>query len=86
MNEDRHDNRSRINPDMTILDIVSRYRQTEAVFKQYDEKAGACLCCDALFSTLKDVADKYCLDLEEMMAELKAVIEDSKQQKGQSIS
>jgi hypothetical protein len=78
MDEDRLDNGSRINPDMTILDIISRYRQTEAVFKQYDEKADVCLCCDALFIPLKDVTDKYCLDLEEMMAELKAVIEDNK--------
>jgi len=27
---------------------------------------------------MKDVADKYYLDLEEMMAELRAVIEDNK--------
>jgi hypothetical protein len=86
MDRDRLDNGPRINPDMTILDIISRYRQTEAVFKQYDEKAGVCLCCHALFSSLKDVADKYCLDLEEMTAVLKAVIKDSKKQKGQSIS
>jgi hypothetical protein len=79
MDRDRLDNGPRINPDMTILDIISRYRQTEAVFKQFDKKAGICLCCDALFSPLKDVAGKYCLDLEEMMAELKAVIEDSEQ-------
>jgi hypothetical protein len=78
MDEDLPDNGSRINPDMTILDIVSRYSQTESVFRQYDEKAGVCLCCDALFSPLKDVADKYFLDIEEMMAELKAVIEDNK--------
>jgi hypothetical protein len=78
MDKDQPNNRSRINPDMTILDIVSRYRQAEAVFKRYDEKAGVCLCCHALFSSLKDVADKYCLDLEEMMAELKAIIGDGK--------
>jgi hypothetical protein len=45
------DNTQLINADMTILDVVSRYRETEAVFKQYDQKAGACLCCQATFST-----------------------------------
>jgi hypothetical protein len=61
---------------MTILDLVSRYRQTEAVFKQYDEKAGVCLCCEALFDPLKDVADKYHLDLAKLTADLRAAIED----------
>ena len=78
MDNNQPNNRSHINPDMTILDIISRYRQTETVFKQYDEKAGICLCCHALFSPLKDLAVKYCLDLEEMMDELKEIIEDSK--------
>jgi hypothetical protein len=78
MDRDRLNNRSCINPDMTILDIISSYRRTESIFKQYDEKAGVCLCCLNLFDSLKDVAGKYCLDLEEMMAELRAVIEDSK--------
>jgi hypothetical protein len=77
MSQDAFDEKPHIDPDMTILDVVSRYRQTEAVFKQYDEKAGVCLCCQALFEPLKDVADKYGLDLEEIMAELKAVIEEN---------
>jgi hypothetical protein len=60
-----------IDPGMTILDVLSQYRQTESVFKRYDEKAGACLCCQALFDPLKDVADKYGLDLSKLMADLK---------------
>jgi hypothetical protein len=59
-----------ISPDMTILDVVSQYRSTETVFKQYDEMAGVCLCCQALFDPLKDVADKYGLDLKLLMADL----------------
>jgi hypothetical protein len=65
-----------IHPNMTILDIVSKYRETEAIFKKYDNKAGVCLCCEALFDSLKDIADKYCMNLEEIMNELKKVIED----------
>ena len=66
-----------IDPDMTILDVVSRYRQAEAVFERYDEKAGVCLCCQTLFDPLKDVADRYNLDLGKLIADLKAVIEAS---------
>jgi hypothetical protein len=59
-----------IRPEMTILDIVSRYRQTESVFKAFDEKAGVCLCCEALFDPLKDVAAKYGLSLEKLLSDL----------------
>lgn len=55
---------------MTILDIVSRYRQTESVFKAYDEKAGVCLCCEALFDPLMNMATKYGLNLEELLSDL----------------
>jgi hypothetical protein len=59
-----------ISSDMTILDIVSSYRETEKVFKRYDEKAGICLCCNALFEPLGDVAEKFGLDLEQMLSDL----------------
>jgi hypothetical protein len=61
---------------MTILDLVSKYRNTEAVFKQYDDKAGVCLCCHALFDSLEDLADKYGLDLEQLTADLQVSIKD----------
>jgi hypothetical protein len=77
MNQDTSYEKSIIAPEMTILDILSRYRHTEAVFKRYEEKAGVCLCCHALFDSLEDLADKYCLNLEEIMTDLKKVIEDS---------
>jgi len=35
----------RIDPEMTVLDVVSRWRETEAVFKRYDARAGECICC-----------------------------------------
>jgi hypothetical protein len=57
---------------MTVLDVVSKYRRTEDVFKKYDEKAGECICCQALFEPLKDVAKKYKLDLERLMADLES--------------
>jgi len=59
-----------IDPGMTILDVVSMNRQTEAVFRRYDEKAGACLCCEALFEPLSVVAVQYGLDLNQLVKDL----------------
>jgi hypothetical protein len=67
-----------IHADMTILDVVSRYRQTELVFKRYDEKAGACLCCQALFDPLRNVAKKYNLNLGQLVADLELAVKESK--------
>jgi iron-sulfur cluster repair protein YtfE (RIC family) len=71
MNEDGSTGKF-ISPGMTLLDVVAAYPETEAVFKRYDGKAGVCLCCQALFEPLKEVARKYGLDLAELLAELEA--------------
>ena len=63
-----------IHSEMTVLDIVSRYRKTETVFKQYNKQAGACICCQALFESLRKVSIKYGLNLKKLMAELDAVV------------
>ena len=63
-----------IGPRMTVLDILSRHRETEAVFKAWDSRAGACICCQALFDTVQQVADRYGLNLERLMAEINAVV------------
>lgn len=70
MNRSMYDNKNAIHADMTVLDIVSRYRQTQDVFKRYDEQAGECICCRALFDSLRDVAERYGLDLRKLMADL----------------
>jgi hypothetical protein len=59
---------------MTVLDVISKYRQTESVFKQYDQQAGECICCQALFESLQDVAAKYNLDLEELLTDLETTV------------
>ena len=61
-----------IHPEMTVLDIISSHRETEAVFKQYDEQAGECICCQALFEPLRNVAVKYGLDLKNLITDLEA--------------
>lgn len=62
--------RESIHAAMTILDVVSRFRGTEKVFQRYDEQAGVCLCCEALFETLEKVAEKYNLNLEGLLQDL----------------
>lgn len=62
---------NRITRDMTVLDALSRYSETEAVFRRYDALAGECICCRALFDTLENMASKYNLDLEELMSNLR---------------
>ena len=57
-----------ISPEMTVLDILGLYRETEKVFKGYDQQAGECICCKALFDPLKDVAERYGLSLKDLNA------------------
>ncbi len=61
-----------ITPDMTVLDVISSHRSTELVFKSYDAQAGECICCQALFEPIRDVAAKYGLDLDRLLADLEA--------------
>ena len=59
-----------IDPRMTVLDILSRHRDTEAVFNAWDRRAGECICCRALFDTLQQVADRYGLDPDLLMEDI----------------
>jgi hypothetical protein len=63
-----------ITPDMTVLDIISRHRQTEAVFKRYDARAGECICCNALFDPLETIAKRYGFNLSDLMTDLTTAI------------
>jgi len=61
-----------IGPEMTVLDVLSRYRHAEAVFRKYDERAGECICCNAIFEPLRNLAAKYDLNLDNLLEELEA--------------
>jgi len=63
-----------IHPDMTVLDIVVGFKETLDVFKEYDKKVGECICCNALFLPLRELADKYNLSLEKLLYKLNAAI------------
>lgn len=60
-----------IAPQSTVLDVIHRHRSTEAVFKAYEAEAGACICCEALFEPLEVVAERYELDLGQMLERLR---------------
>ena len=59
---------------LTILDIVSAYPETETIFRRYDEQIGGCICCQSLFETVEQVAEKNNLDLVELLKALNLVI------------
>lgn len=61
---------SAIEPGMIVLDIVSTYSATQEVFKSWDDRAGECICCNALFESLEMVAEKYNLDLAALVRDL----------------
>ena len=63
-----------IQPEMTLLDIVSNYEKTIDIFHRYDEQAGVCLCCTALFERVQSVAETYQLDLKSLLDDLNKAI------------
>nr|WP_320115957.1 hypothetical protein [uncultured Desulfuromonas sp.] len=68
-----------IHPNMTLLDIVSAHEQTIEIFHHYDEQAGVCLCCTALFETVEAVATRYQLDLSTLLNDLNLAASGSNQ-------
>ncbi|MCK5826147.1 MAG: hypothetical protein KAG93_03875 [Desulfuromusa sp.] len=65
-----------ITENLAILDIVSTYPETEVVFKSYDANIGECICCECLFDTVQQVAEKYRLDLSELLKKLNSAAFD----------
>lgn len=59
----------------TVLQLVQSCPETEVVFNRYGDRLGVCICCEALFCSLKEVAQRYELNLDELLARLGSVIE-----------
>jgi hypothetical protein len=74
MNDEELQKTALIRPEMTLLEVVDLYPQTEGVFKKYDQQAGACLCCQALFESIREMAEKYNLNLQMLLDELNATL------------
>ena len=74
MQENHRDEIIHIRPEMTILEIVHKYRQTQDVFKKYSEQSGQCIMCTALFESLTTVCERFGLNLEKLLEELESVV------------
>ena len=70
--EMRPQDRMFIQPQMAVVDVVHSYPGTIEVFRSYDEQAGECLCCMALFDSIAEVAEKYHLDLFQVLSRLES--------------
>jgi hypothetical protein len=53
-----------------LLSVVEKYPATQAVFEAYETQAGECICCNALFQTIEEVAAKYSLSLETFLEDI----------------
>ena len=63
-----------ITPQTTVLDIVAAHKHTETIFRSYDQHAGECVLCNALFETVEGLSQKYGLDLQEILTRLRQSI------------
>lgn len=63
-----------ITTEMTIIDIISQYRQTEVIFQRLEEETGACVCCQGLFLPLREAAKRFGFDLGTVLAVLNAAV------------
>lgn len=59
---------------MTVLDVVAKWPATQNVFRGYDEAAGECIMCRALFETVAEVARRYGLDEGGLVEDLNAAV------------
>jgi hypothetical protein len=58
---------------MTLVEVMTQWRSSEAIFQAYEPQAGTCLRCHALFDTLEEAAQKYNLNLVQLVADLNAL-------------
>lgn len=63
-----------IKGEMTVLEIVERYPETEDIFRSYDDIIGECILCHCLFDSLKEISYKHNLNLDSLVDKLNSVI------------
>jgi hypothetical protein len=63
-----------VTSETTVLELVELYPETELVFEHYTHRTGVCICCEALFCTLREVAERYEIDIEELIRRLNSVM------------
>lgn len=70
--------KSPIDPKMSVLDVVHRFKSTEQVFRSYDQKAGVCVLCEALFESLEGFAARFDINLAELTSRLENACKQDK--------
>ncbi|OPY13077.1 MAG: hypothetical protein A4E70_02043 [Syntrophus sp. PtaU1.Bin005] len=68
-----------VTPEMTVLDVVSQHRETEKIFKRLEEETGSCVCCQGLFLSVGEAAERFGFDLERVLSDLNSIISDEKE-------
>jgi len=54
-----------------ILDVLTWYPAAQKLLAEYDRQAGVCLCCEALFDSVAEVAARCHLPVEQLLARLR---------------
>ena len=68
-------NKSMIDQHMTLLDVVYKYPDTEAIFHSFDAILEQCILCNNLFDSIDTVCKLYSLNQAELLTRLNLVIE-----------
>ena len=67
-----------VTPEWTVLDIISRHRETEKVFKDLEVETGHCICCQGLFLPLNEAAVEFGFEVEPVMTKIERVLGSAK--------
>ena len=54
-----------------ILDVLTWYPTAQELLAEYDHLAGGCLCCEALFDSVAEVAARCDLPADQLLTRLR---------------
>lgn len=63
-----------ITGEMTVLEIIGKYPETEDVFRDYDDIVGKCVLCNCLFDTINKISEDYKLNLDVLLDKINRAI------------
>lgn len=58
---------------LTLLDFVYKYRESEEYFKKLGEEIGQCILCTELFTPVQEIFNKYSLDVDKISKDLEKI-------------
>ncbi len=68
-----------VTPEMTVLAGGRQHRETEKIFKRLEDETGSCVCCQGLFLSVGEAAERFGFDLERVLSDLNSIISDEKE-------